>query len=452
MPISRDSAKKLREERHELTVSMRKLADKIHDEKRDFTAEERTNWDALNADYNQRTRRIEIEERAIELDDASRNPVDAAPPGREDRSGRKPADKRGNPKAKPGNEDRALAVQAWMRRQLDLPLSRKHLAAAERCKIRPSQRTLAIDLDRDYRQIRADWHRENRAMSASAIPDGTAVIPRTMLNQFEKALLDFSGVRQVADVLRTASGEHMEWPTANDTGNEGELVGENTAASEQNPSFGKVAWGSNKCSSKLIKVPVEWLEDALINGPAELGAMLGERIGRKENRELTLGTGGNTAKGIVQAASVGKTTAGATAITFDEVIDLIHSVDPAYRIGPDVGFMMHDLIVAYVRKLKNSTTNEYLWEASQQVGVPDRLKGYPVWINQHMQSTVVTATRTMIFGKLSKYKIRDVGQLRLRRLTERFADSDQEGFVAFHRFDGNLLDAGTGPVKCMLQT
>jgi hypothetical protein len=39
---------------------------------------------------------------------------------------------------------------------------------------------------------------------------------------------------------------------------------------------------------------------------------------------------------------------------------------------------------------------------------------------------------------------------RLRRLDERYAEKDQTGFIAFVREDGNLLDAGTDPVKALL--
>ena len=79
------------------------------------------------------------------------------------------------------------------------------------------------------------------------------------------------------------------------------------------------------------------------------------------------------------------------------------------------------------------------------------VKGYPVTINQSMQSSVATATKTILFGQLRKYKIRDAGEVRLIRLDERYAELDQVAFVAFMRSDGNLLDAGVAPVKHLLQ-
>jgi HK97 family phage major capsid protein len=57
----------------------------------------------------------------------------------------------------------------------------------------------------------------------------------------------------------------------------------------------------------------------------------------------------------------------------------------------------------------------------------------------------------VVFGALNKYKVRQVQTLRVRRLVERYAELDQEGFVGFLRQDGNLLDAGTNPVKYIAQ-
>jgi HK97 family phage major capsid protein len=74
-----------------------------------------------------------------------------------------------------------------------------------------------------------------------------------------------------------------------------------------------------------------------------------------------------------------------------------------------------------------------------------------LWFNNDMASTLVAANKTVLFGDFSKYIVRRVRSIRLRRLVERYADTDQEGFVAFVRADGGLLDAGTHPVKYLIQ-
>jgi HK97 family phage major capsid protein len=112
--------------------------------------------------------------------------------------------------------------------------------------------------------------------------------------------------------------------------------------------------------------------------------------------------------------------------------------------------MMNPAIMKYVMQLTDGT-GQFLWQPSVQLGQPDRFRGYPVYENEEMQSTVTTATKTAIFGDLSAYKIRDVGSMRIQRVNERFADYGQIGFIAHIRVDGGVLNAGQNPIKYMLQ-
>jgi len=109
--------------------------------------------------------------------------------------------------------------------------------------------------------------------------------------------------------------------------------------------------------------------------------------------------------------------------------------------------MFHDTVLAFVRKLKESTTNAYIWQPGLQQGVPDRLLGDTYTVNQSMANAFTTGQKLILYGDMSKYVIRDVNTIRMVRLDELFAATDQVGFIAFMRTDGNLLDAGTRPVK-----
>lgn len=434
--------KQLREQRSKLIAEARALAELAATEGRDFTAEEQQRWDRQNEEINGLTRRIETLERAEELGRLDGRPVDGdrVPPeegGWQRRRDRAPADER----------TQALAIQAWMRAQMGRPLSARHQQAAERCRIYPQARTLTLRLlpTEVYGRFRGEaLGRQWRAMGVGVGASGGFGVGSVLVTNLEVAMLEFNAVRQVAEVIRTDRGEPMPWPTANDTGNEGELIGENAPASEQDVSLGQVVFGAHKFGSKMVRLSSELLEDNVVNLLDRLGGMLGERIGRRQNRAFTVGNGASQPHGLVTRAAIGKTAAATNALTADEILDLMHSVDPAYR--QNAGFMLHDSILAVVRKLKDSQ-GRYLWSESPREGEPDRLWGRPLVINQHMASALAAAADVMLFGDFRKYKIRDAGVLRLRRLVERYADVDQEGFVAWSRSDGNLLDAGTGPVK-----
>jgi HK97 family phage major capsid protein len=293
-----------------------------------------------------------------------------------------------------------------------------------------------------------------RALSAVTGSTGAfTILPASMVQQLEINMLAYGSVEAVAETINTSTGEPLVWPTADDTSNTGAQIGENTAASTSSqPSFTTITWNAYKFTSNGILVPNELLEDSQFDVAGMIGAMLGERLGRIANTKFTTGTGAATPKGIVNCAASGVTAASQTAIAADEIIKLSggqYSIDPAYR-SMGAGYMMHDNILHALRLLKDGN-GQYLWGSGMNSGAPDTICGFPVYVNQDMQSTIATGTTTVLFGLFSKYKIRRVGGTRLYHLTERYRDSDQDGFFGFQRFDGNLLNAGTATVKKLVQ-
>ena len=269
------------------------------------------------------------------------------------------------------------------------------------------------------------------------------------MNNIEVALLQYAAMRQFSEVIRTDSGNEIPWPTSDDTSNEGTWLGENEDNSGgTNVKFGSQAFRAHKISSKVILIPYELFEDSAFDILTFISQAAGERIGRGMARAYTTGNGVKKPTGWVTTAEVGKTTAATNAITFDEIIELEHSVDPAYRIMDTVGYQMHDNIKKAVRKLKDND-GQYLWVPSRVAGEPDTLHGFPVITNQNMDSALAASNKVMGFGDWSKYKIRDVRSARVKVLTERYAENDQIGVLVIMRTDGHLLDAGTNPVKSL---
>ena len=111
--------------------------------------------------------------------------------------------------------------------------------------------------------------------------------------------------------------------------------------------------------------------------------------------------------------------------------------------------MFNDTTLLLLRKLKDSQNN-YLWQVGNNTGVADRINNRPYTINDDMASPA-TGVKTVLFGALRQYKVRMVREVRFYRLSELYRINDQDAFVAFLRFDGNLLDAGDNPVKHLIQ-
>jgi HK97 family phage major capsid protein len=432
------------EKRKQAYDAMHDLREKLVTEKRDdFTAEEQTAWEASNADYDRLDAAIDKEQRMSDVTARMDERMTQQTPGRENTAGNAPA-----PSGQVTEESRMLALQGWAAMQMRGVATQPQMDAMQAVGLSPWQKELRFSLPSKAPKTEA----ECRALTTGTGSSGGYTIPEGFVYELEKALLYFGGVRQVATIMRTASGNALPWPTMNDTSNDGAMIAESTQdATNEDPSFGVVTFNAYKGTSKIVLVPYELLEDSAFPLATFLPAALGERLGRLQNTQCTTGTGSSAPNGIVTAATAGKTTASATAITFDEVMDLVHSVDIAYRDMPGAGFMFHDTILKYLRQLKDSDL-AYIWQPANAVtGAPNAILGYPYKVSSAMASAITAGQKTMLFGALSKFVIREVNDIRVYRMQERYRDYDQDGFVALMRFDSDLLDAGTHPVKYLLQ-
>lgn len=289
-------------------------------------------------------------------------------------------------------------------------------------------------------------------------PDNTghyALQPSEMLRSLEEALLAYGGMREVASVIRSDTGVPLPFPTMNDTSNEGAIITETTQdTTELPPTFGQMVLHAYTYTSKKVPISIEFMQDNSINFEARIGDILGTRIARITNKHFTIGTGSGQPTGIVAAATdSGITAASTTAVTYSELMNLEHSVDPAYRMrGPNGSkFMFNDSMLLALKKIlvphfSGDTAGWPLWRPGLTVGEPDTIDGYQYVINQHMASPGASA-KAALFGMLSKYQIRDVRLVEIVRLNELRAEYREVEWFAFYRGDGNLLDAGTHPVK-----
>lgn len=300
----------------------------------------------------------------------------------------------------------------------------------------------------------ADWATIRNTMSTTTPGEGGYTVATEVAASVLDALLAHGGMRAVAEVIRTAQGNPMSFPTSDGTTEEGEIIAENTTATDLDISFGTKSLPVYKYSSKVVTVPFELLQDSSVDVEAFVRGRLVNRLGRITNKHFTTGTGSSQPNGLVTAASSGKVgTTGQTAtVIYDDLVDLEHSVDPAYREAPACGFMMNDSSVKVVRKIKDSTGRP-IFVPGYESGVPGvsgaapaQLLGRPITINQNVAAMAANA-KSILFGDFSKYVIRDVMQVEMFRFTDSaYAKKGQVGFLAWMRAGGNLIDVG-GAVK-----
>ena len=295
--------------------------------------------------------------------------------------------------------------------------------------------------------------------------------------KFYASLLDGSTIR----IMETATGNVLPYPTSNDTNEAWTLLSETTqivdngttpnyptvgSAPTANPGnvlASQVTFGAYKGSTGLIRVSLELMQDSAFSLEAFLKEAFATRLGRGYEYYLTQGSGTNAPFGFIPAIAasgavpvtatgsslndgvVGNT--GANSIGYQDLVNLIHSVDPTYRRGAK--FQFHDQTLAHL-KTRVDKFGKPLWVPSVKDDAPDMVCGYPYVINQSIAQIAASAT-TVAFGAWNKFIARKVRDLSIARLDERFADFGEVAYVGFSRIDSRLVDAGTHPLNVLIQ-
>lgn len=292
-----------------------------------------------------------------------------------------------------------------------------------------------------------DWQAVRATMSTGTGSEGGFTVPTETAKTLIDALKKFGGMREVSTVISTSAGHEMSWPTSDGTSEEGEILGENEAADDADPVFGTKPLVVYKFSSKVVTVPIELLQDSTIDIEAFIRSRLAQRLGRITNKKFTIGTGSGEPTGIITAATRG--VLGGSGyddnLDFDHLIDLEHSVDPAYRESGNCRFMFNDSTLKVLKKLKDEQSRP-IWLPGVDVKEPSSILGYRYTINQQVAAMAANA-KSVLFGDFSHYVIRDAMQVTYSRYTDSAYDKKgQVGFLAKLRSGGNFMDVG-GAVK-----
>jgi HK97 family phage major capsid protein len=311
-----------------------------------------------------------------------------------------------------------------------------------------SEAVMALDifLRKQSKHISVEEHAMiQNTMSTTTGSEGGYTVQPEIGSIVIEALKDFGAMRRVAEQISTSQGNDLSYPTSDGTSEEGEIVAQNTEAADDDIDFGTVGLNVFKFGSKVVTVPIELLQDSNIDVQALVFKRLRERIGRIQNRMFTVGTGVAQPTGIVTAAGVGKVGAAGQVATvlYDDLVDLVDSMDVAYLDGQDPLFMFTQTMRRVIRKIKD-TAGRPIWtpgyEAGMTAATPDLLLGYKIEINNNV-ATPAASAKSIVFGALEKYMIRDALDITLFKFDDSaFVKKGQIGFMGWARSGGNLLD------------
>lgn len=412
--------KEIIEKRKKLVDQSREIVLAADAEKRDLTSDEQERFDRLEAEITRLSKLKELEERQLRLE--------AGQAEIEDRERVRLAERNRETDPEFLATQRDTAFRAWLRQGIGT--------------LTLEQRSV---LQTQYQELPS----EVRALAAGTDAAGGYTVPEGFANRIEVALSAFGGLLSVAQSWNTATGNDIPYPSTNDTANKGARLAENTQAGPQDVAFTSVTFAAYMYTSKIVKVSFQLLQDTGIDLEGLLSRLLAERIRRILEEECTTGTGGSMPEGVtVGATDSGITPPAAAGINHDNMVDILHTLDPAYR--PNARWMFNDDTLAALRKVKtlegSTAIPDYIWQQGMVPGAPDTVLGKPYTINQEMAGPGTSGNRAILIGDFSKYMYRNAGRPVLLRLTERYADYLQVGFLMFSRHDGHLVDAGTHPI------
>lgn len=379
----------------QLAAEMRSHHESIGDT--DWTSEQRSKWEAMKAEHKKITEKIQVEQdmRALDQDD-----LDAE-------TDRKPKNQEGTQA-----EQRSKAFESLMRGGAG------NLTAEQRSIIQ-----------------------EMRAQAAGTPAAGGYTVPTTFLARIVESLVAYGGIASVAQMLQTDSGEAIEWAVADGADEEGELLGENTETGEGDVEFLPGVLGSHTISSKVIRVSEQLLADSGVDLEGFLARRIASRCGRTRARLIVKGTGAGTPlqpSGLEKSTQIGKVAASAVDFTWQELNQLIHSVDPAYRMSPKFRLAFNDKTLGLIEEMED-TQGRPLWLPGIDAARPSTILGKQYVVDSAI-ADIGAGAKFAYAGDFDQLVVRMVKQMVLKRLVERYAEFGQVGFLGFMRFGVCLQD------------
>ena len=265
--------------------------------------------------------------------------------------------------------------------------------------------------------------------------EGGYLVPDEFERTLIESLTEENIFRGIAKIILTSSGDR-KIPIVSSKGT-ASWIDEEAVIPEDDDSFGQMSIGAFKLGT-MIKVSEELLNDSVFNLAGYISKEFGRRIGNKEEDAFFNGDGSGKPTGIFHTtggAQVGITTASATAITADEVIDLFYSLRSPYR--KNALFVTNESTVKAIRKLKDGE-GQYLWQPSLKEGTTDTILGKRILTSAYVPQ-IAAGAKTIAFGDFNYYWISDRQGRSFKRLNELYATTGQVGFLATQRVDGKLI-------------
>ena len=325
--------------------------------------------------------------------------------------------------------ERQEALDAELRKPVNDRIVEKPQTAKDDTKVGRASDAYKEDFGRVLRGKRA----VHNVLSEGTDSEGGYLCPTEFERQIVDALKEENVMRKLCKIITTDNERKIPVAASHSTA---EWTAENADYTESDPSFSQKTIDAYKLTD-LVKVSIELLQDSMFDLEDYIGREFAFAFGAAEEEAFCVGTGSGQPTGLFTAngGEVGVTAASSTAVTADEIINLIYSLKSPYR--KKAKFLANDETICAIRKLKDGN-GVYLWQPALQQGEPDKLLGYDIFTSPYVP-TMAAGAYAMAFGDFQNYWIADRAGRTVQRLNELYSTKGQVGFVGTERVDGKII-------------
>lgn len=288
---------------------------------------------------------------------------------------------------------------------------------------------------------------ELRAQGEGTSTGGGYTVPPGFRDKLVEVVKAFGGLANEVESFSTSTGNDIEYPTLDDTANQGAITAESAAVADgADLVFGSVSLGAYKYTSAgagtttPLRVSVELLQDSAFDIQSLIARKLGERIARKQAAHWCTGTGVGEPKGIVASSLTANETADATTVfDYDDMLDTLGQLDPAY--ADNAKWVMNNATWIGIRGLLDTANRPLIYDQASSgiAGRPEKtLIGYPVVIDQAMPNNTGTNYFAILGDLKEAYVIRRVADFTLIVNPWTRAANGEVEYSGWERADGNI--------------
>lgn len=294
---------------------------------------------------------------------------------------------------------------------------------------------------------------QQKAISIGVGADGGFAVPTAIDSDIEKLLRDRSPIRQIARAVAVGTSDYKK--LVNTGGLTSGWVGETDARPETNtPQLAEVIppIGEIYCNPSITQ---HALDDVFFNAESWIAEEIADEVAIQEGNAFILGDGTNKPKGFLTYTTaatddtarafgtlqhiptgVAGDWPAADADTADLLIDVVHSLRPAYRQG--AVWVMNSATLATIRKLRDSN-GQFIWQNTLVEGQPGMLLGYPV-IEAEDMPDIAADSLSVAFGNFDRgYTI--VDRMGTRVLRDPFTNKPFVHFYTTKRTGGAVVNS-----------